>query len=125
MSDLDNKLRTIIKLAYIKGTNDGKDAKREEQVMSDAAEVIKRVFVDEGWRFDPLTTQNIAVREDGTIYPADPRSNLMTGKEWYKRFKRGLLGYFDEGGDFPKYLNGYKTIEVLGVAARASGIEDE
>lgn len=118
MSDLDKKLYKILKEV------DSED-RFDENFINLQALFVKKAFIDEGWRFDPLTTQNIAVREDGTLYPADPRSNLMTGKEWYKRFKRGLLGYFDEGGDFPKYLNGYKTIEVLGVAARASGIENE
>lgn len=116
MSDLDKKLEEII--ARCDYSNN------MIEPIPNPIWAIRQLFVDEGWRDTSVYSTRVVTTEQLKSEFPD-KDKRMTGKEWYERFKHELLEYFDEDGDFPKYLDGYKTIEVLGTAAKVSGIEDE
>ena|ERR1700757_294297 len=89
-------------------------------------EQIKETFVDEGWRYDPLTAINVAVREDGTLYMADPRSNLMTGQEWSHAFDRNFRNIsFPYKNESEKQLIITITKAAYEAAKKAAGFDDK
>lgn len=77
---------------------------------------IKQAFTDEGYKY--------VTRAETELLDRAINGDLMTGQEWYDRFKGELMGIsvlWTE--EIPKQLNPY-ALKVLEAAKKASGISD-
>jgi hypothetical protein len=110
MSDLHEKLKDLWLDAKGSGIN-----------QDDFTAEVEQAFKDAGWFKQHTSSPEAFVELVGSM--DRHLSNLMTGQEWYDRFEKELLLYFDEDGDYPKHLDGYKTAALFNIAKKAAGIE--
>lgn len=126
-SDLDKKLKEILYVVSAFSSDHGHPANEGKllpaaQNVEEALVQIKQAFVDAGYvdaskmlQVADLLTQQAGILKDMAHANLPPiyGTGLMTGQEWYDRFKQEFVA--DKGVSY----NG----DLLAVARRAAGIE--
>lgn len=124
MSDLDDKLDVIlqpwldeIQSEYSTGINDEK--KRPFVEFANAKVQIKQAFADNRY----VQIPDVLVSGDEGITVNNER--VMTGQEWYERFKTEMMTvpHLWATNDIPHQLTPY-GLQIYNAAKRAAGIAD-
>jgi hypothetical protein len=137
MSELDEKLKEIAQELY---QNGGADAVMEEIHANHVAEAIsqiKQAFKEAGWKQVGIVgnvIEKVADRHEYVGANGRPNIPIMTGQEWYDRFKKELESV--ELPSMPSVLNAYgdeldkgrwrattTAVEIMKAAKKAAGLE--
>jgi hypothetical protein len=113
MNDLDDKLKQIFEDCTESNTigyqdDSGDEIERDYLDIPRAIEQIKQAFKDVGY----ILLQEKSPARNGKIIP------LMTGLEWYNKFKKELEDITDQP-HFPELLS-HHAIDSIGIALNAA-----